>query len=79
MDSLRAMLQQANRYGLKFIFVHDPYYNPLLGFAGWRQVETYDSGAITAWSKDDVPPRARSFPIQSRAMGRIDVGASSDG
>ena len=56
MDSLRAMLKHANRYGLRFIFVHDPYYDPLLEFAGWRQVETYDSGATTVWSKDDVPP-----------------------
>ena len=56
MDSLRAMLQHANHYGLKFIFVHDPYYDPLLVFAGWRQVESYDSGSITVWSKDDVPP-----------------------
>jgi hypothetical protein len=64
MDSLRAMLQHANRYGLKFIFVHDPFYNPLLVFAGWRQIETYESGAITAWSKDDVPP-ARKIPSDS--------------
>jgi len=61
MDSLRAVLRHANQYGLKFIFVHDPYYNPLLVFAGWRQIETYDSGAITVWSKDDVPP-ARKIP-----------------
>ena len=59
MDSLRAMLNHANRYGLKYIFVHDTYYEPLLMFAGWRQVETYDGG-ITVWSKDDVPP-ARKF------------------
>ena len=64
MDSLRAMLQHANRYGLKFIFVHDPFYNPLLVFAGWRQIETYNQGAITAWSKDDVPP-ARKIPSDS--------------
>ena len=64
MDSLRAMLQHANRYGLKFIFVHDTFYNPLLVFAGWRQIETYESGAITAWSKDDVPP-ARKIPSDS--------------
>jgi hypothetical protein len=56
MRSLREMLQHANHYGLKFIFVYDPYYNPLLVFAGWRQIETYNSGQITAWSKDDVPP-----------------------
>ncbi len=61
MDSLRAMLQHANHYGLKFIFVHDPFYEPLLVFGGWRQVESYDSGAITVWSKDDAPP-ARMIP-----------------
>jgi len=56
MDSLRAMLNHANRYGLRYIFVHDTYYDPLLVFAGWRQVETYEGGATTVWSKDDVPP-----------------------
>jgi hypothetical protein len=55
MGSLRAMLEHANRYGLKYIFVHDRYYEPLLTFAGWRKIETFDDGAITAWSKDDVP------------------------
>jgi hypothetical protein len=56
MESLRAMLKRANYYGLKYIFVHDPYYEPILAFAGWRQIESYDSGSITAWSKEDVPP-----------------------
>lgn len=65
MESLRAMLRHANRYGLKFIFVHDPYYEPLLTFAGWRKIETYNQGAITAWAKDDVPP---AHPIVSDAM-----------
>lgn len=61
MESLRAVLEHANHYGLKFIFVHDPYYDPLLAFAGWRQIDTFDSGSITVWSKDDVPP-ARPIP-----------------
>jgi len=61
MDSLRAMLQHGNHYGLKFIFVHDPFYEPLLVFGGWRQIESYDSGSITVWSKDDAPP-ARLIP-----------------
>lgn len=65
MASLRAMLEHANRYGLKYIFVHDAYYEPLLTFAGWRKIETFDSGAITAWSKDDVPP---AHVIKSDAM-----------
>jgi hypothetical protein len=64
MDSLRAMLRHANHYGLKFVFVHDPFYEPLLVFAGWRQVDTFDAGAITVWSKDDVPP-AREIPSDS--------------
>jgi len=56
MASLRTMLEHANRYGLKYIFVHDSYYEPLLTFAGWRQIEIFDNGEITAWSRDDVPP-----------------------
>jgi hypothetical protein len=65
MASLRAMLEHANRYGLKYVFVHDPYYEPLLTFVGWRKIETFDNGEITAWSKDDVPPAHR---IESDAV-----------
>jgi hypothetical protein len=65
MDSLRAMLKHANRYGLKYIFVHDQYYEPLLVFAGWRQIETYDGGTITVWSKEDVAPARK---IESDAV-----------
>lgn len=65
MDSLRAMLEHANRYGLKYIFVHDSYYEPLLVFAGWRQIETYNGGTITVWSKEDVAPARR---IESDAV-----------
>jgi len=59
MASLRAMLEHANRYGLKFVFVHDSYYEPLLTFVGWRKTETFNNGEIAAWSKDDVPPAHR--------------------
>ncbi|MGA3091346.1 MAG: hypothetical protein ABSD75_22280 [Terriglobales bacterium] len=65
MDSLRAMLKHANRYGLKYIFVHDQYYEPLLVFAGWRQIETYDGGTITVWSKEGVAPARK---IESDAV-----------
>ncbi len=82
MDSLRAMLQHANHYGLKFIFVHDPFYEPLLVFGGWRQVESYDSGSITVWSKDDAPP-ARSIPSdavptrwEGLIWGTLPIGSS---
>jgi hypothetical protein len=56
LDSLRAMLHHANRYGLKWVIVRDNYYDPLLEFAGWRQVDALEQGTITVWSKDGVPP-----------------------
>ena len=82
MESLRAMLEHANRYGLKYIFVHDRYYEPLLTFAGWRKTETFGTGEITAWSKDDVPPAHRidSDAIPPAWMGLLwgilPIGAS---
>ncbi len=56
MEALRAVLKHADQYGLRYIFVRDRYYEPLLAFAGWRQAEVYDNGAIELWTKDDVPP-----------------------
>ena len=56
MESLRAVLKHANQYGLKYIFVRDRFYEPLLAFAGWRQAESYDNGNVTLWTKEDVPP-----------------------
>jgi hypothetical protein len=82
MDSLRAMLLHGNHYGLKFIFVHDPFYEPLLVFGGWRQVESYDSGAITVWSKDDAPPAhaipsdAMPAPWEGLMWGTLPIGSS---
>lgn len=82
MEQLRAILEHANHYGLKYIFVHDPYYDPLLAFAGWRQIDTFDSGSITVWSKDDVPP-ARPIPSdaipppwQGIMWGTLPMGSS---
>jgi len=56
LDSLRAMLGHADYYGLKWVFVRDHYYDPLLSFAGWRPVDSLEDKTITVWSKDDVPP-----------------------
>lgn len=56
MEALRSILKHANQYGLKYVFVRDRYYEPLLAFAGWRQAEVYDNGNVTVWVKDDVPP-----------------------
>ena len=56
LDALRAMLMHADHYGLKWVIVHDPYYDPLLTFAGWRPVDSLDDKVVTIWSKDGVPP-----------------------
>jgi hypothetical protein len=56
MEALRAMLKHSNQYGLRFVFVRDPFYEPLLAFTGWRKTEVYDNGGVTLWTKDDVPP-----------------------
>jgi hypothetical protein len=82
MESLRAMLAHANRYGLKYIFVHDPYYEPLLTFVGWRKIETFNNGSITAWSKEDVPPAHRiesdaiPAPWEGLMWGILPIGVS---
>jgi hypothetical protein len=82
MAALRAMLEHANRYGLKYIFVHDSYYEPLLTFVGWRKIETFNNGDITAWSKDDVPPahqiKSDAIPPawQGLLWGTLPIGVS---
>lgn len=65
MESLRAILKHANQYGLRYVFVRDRFYEPLLAFAGWRQAEIYDNGNVTLWTKDDVPP---ARPIEQPNM-----------
>jgi hypothetical protein len=56
MDALRAILQHADHYGLKWVIVRDSYYDPLLSFAGWRPVDNLEDKTITIWSKDSAPP-----------------------
>lgn len=55
-SALRAILEHADHYGLKWVFVRDPYYDPLLAFAGWRPVDNLEDRTIVVWSKDGVPP-----------------------
>jgi hypothetical protein len=71
LDSLRAMLNHADRYGLKWVIVRDSYYDPLLYFAGWRQVDVLDNKTITIWGKDGVPPATpmNSADIPSPFLG----------
>ena len=65
LDALRAMLTHADHYGLKWVFVRDPYYDPLLSFAGWRQVDSLEDKTIGVWSKDGMPP---ATPVNAPQM-----------
>jgi hypothetical protein len=65
LEALRGMLRHADHYGLKWIFVRDRYYDPLLTFAGWRQVDNLDNKSIIVWSKDGVPP---AMPVNAPQM-----------
>jgi len=62
LDALRAMLAHADHYGLKWVLVRDPYYDPLLSFVGYRRVDTLENNTITIWGKDGVPP---AVPLNS--------------
>jgi hypothetical protein len=82
MESLRAMLKHADHYGLKYIFVRDPHYEPLLAFAGWRKEETYDKGNVTLWVKDGIAPARpteygqRPTAMQGILWGTLPIGSS---
>jgi hypothetical protein len=82
LDALSAILQHADRYGLKWVFVRDPYYEPLLVFGGWRRVDDLENREITVWSKDDVPPalpvNAPQIPPRWQGLlwGILPIGSS---
>jgi hypothetical protein len=82
MESLRAVLKHADQYGLKWIFVRDPYYEPLLAFAGWRKQEVYDRGNVSLWVKDGIPPAHKNFfgtppsRMEGILWGTLPIGAS---
>jgi hypothetical protein len=61
MLALSDMLRHAPRYGLRYIFVHDSYYEPLLTFSGWRQIESFGAGETTVWTTVGIPP-AQQIP-----------------
>jgi hypothetical protein len=82
LDALTAMLHHADRYGLKWVFVRDTYYEPLLAFAGWRKVDSLNDRTIAVWSKDDVPPatpiNSPQMPTQMQGLlwGILPIGSS---
>ncbi len=82
LDALTAILQHSDRYGLKWVFVRDPYYEPLLVFSGWRRVDDLEDRTIAVWEKDAVPPATpidspqKPQPWQGILWGILPIGSS---
>jgi hypothetical protein len=82
MEALRAVLKHADQYGLKYVFVRDSYYEPLLAFAGWRKEEVYDHGNVTLWAKEGILPAhetqfgARPTVWEGQLWGTLPIGSS---
>jgi hypothetical protein len=82
LDALSAMLHHADRYGLKWVFLKDPYYEPLLVFGGYRKVDDLEDKTITVWSKDSVAPavpvNAPQIPPRWQGLmwGTLPIGSS---
>ena len=82
LDALGAMLRHADHYGLKWVFLRDPYYEPLLVFAGWRKVDDLEDRTISVWSKEGAPPATPVNPSQvppawqGLMWGTLPIGSS---
>jgi len=82
LDALTAILHHADRYGLKWVFLRDRYYEPLLVFGGWRKVDDLEEKTITVWSKEDVAPavpvNAPQIPPRWQGLmwGILPIGSS---
>jgi hypothetical protein len=81
-NALRAILVHADHYGLKWVFVRDHFYDPLLNFAGWRPVDSLEDHTIVIWGKDGVPPaqpvNAPQIPSEWQGLlwGTLPFGSS---
>jgi hypothetical protein len=82
MAALGDMLRHADRYGLKWVVVADPFYEPMLVFAGWRKYQSFGDGKIFIWTKDGVPPAEpvrlnfKPAPWEGLLWGTLPIGSS---
>ncbi len=80
LGSLQQFVTNPERYNLKYIFVADAFYEPLLFFAGWEKLGSLDNH-IEVWQRADVPPLpttlpAVQYPFWERLMwGTLPVGS----
>ncbi|MEZ4667035.1 MAG: hypothetical protein R3E39_03795 [Anaerolineae bacterium] len=63
LGSLQAFLTNPQRYNLKYVFVNDDFYEPLLYFAGWHSLGQLEND-VQVWERADVPPLPAAIPVQ---------------
>ncbi len=68
LGSLQQFLVNTDRYHLKYVFSNDAFYDPLLTFSGWNQLNRLQNGVVV-WEKPDVAPLPRLQP--RRALGHV--------
>ncbi|MBX3082877.1 MAG: hypothetical protein KF716_14670 [Anaerolineae bacterium] len=75
LGSLQQFVTNPQKYNLKYLFVKDAFYEPLLYFAGWYRLQRLDNDVIV-WERADVPPvpaaiPAKEYPAWQRLMWGI--------
>lgn len=63
LGSLQQFVTNPQRYNLKYAFVNDDFYEPLLFFAGWHSLGSLDND-VQVWERADVPPLPAAVPVQ---------------
>lgn len=63
LGSLQAFLTNPQRYNLKYVFVNDDFYEPLLYFSGWHSLGQLEND-VQVWERADVPPLPAAIPMQ---------------
>lgn len=63
LGSLQAFLTNPQRYNLKYVFVNDDFYEPLLYFSGWHRLGQLEND-VQVWERADVPPLPAAIPVQ---------------
>jgi hypothetical protein len=63
LGSLQQFLTNPQRYNLKYVFVNDAFYEPLLYFAGWHRLGRL-ANDVQVWERADVPPLPAAIPVQ---------------
>lgn len=75
LGSLCQFLVDSERYNLKYVFVNDAFYDPLLWFTGWALLNRLQNGIVIS-EGPDMPPLPhylpqRSYPVMYQVLWGI--------